>query len=656
MTDVRDRHRRLSRSLAPLPEESLAGFLLRLSFRLERSPRRITELLGLGQRHSSIAYAHLRILPAPLAAQFAHRAHISTEEAHALTLQRFAQTYPALRRVRADTPRIGGTALAQWAMTPSSRFCPECLRGNDSPVQNVLGGAWHLRWHLPVTFACVRHGRLLEHTCPTCDLPLNSPEDRRPGLLKLPNTAGLHPAQCRNRSMTVGPPADESSGRFAALTSCGARLDANPRLTRAALSARELEQLLALQGRVDQNLISCQKNSEIRKPSDPFYFPDLITTTHLIKLSWPVARYLVPSDALIAAIDAHASPIVSAITARDSGSGALTLRGSRDAPADAMTSGALLLAADNLLVSRDRRTIAEHIEPIASEAFRRAKDYTKHLLNDGGISPSLTVATSPHVSAFRVRGRLRNSPYSHQFTVDEVPPYLPLDWFSDHFTDLRTQLPDVTYRDDRLLRRGASLRLVELVTGLTWPECAEALEVGSGVGRYTLNALGRRLTENRLGPAFTRAVEQVAELLATSIHRINYANRRHRMSRWSMGATHWSRLFEELPRLTLMRTSADPRIASIIVWSDVTRAEAPQCPIVKKERGRGDARLLTSRTSALHEADIGRGERFRLRQRLSLYATQLAAACDQNLPLYVSVRAIIEEETRTRCTSRLRSS
>jgi hypothetical protein len=97
-----------------------------------------------------------------------------------------------------------------------------------------------------------------------------------------------------------------------------------------------------------------------------------------------------------------------------------------------------------------------------------------------------------------------------------------------------------------------------------------------------------------------------------------------------------------------------PRIASIIVRSDVTRAEAPQCPLVRKERGRGDARLLTSRTSALHEADVGRGERFRLRQRLSLHATQLAAACDQNQPLCVSVLAIVEEETRTRRTAQLR--
>ncbi|MEV6586849.1 hypothetical protein [Streptomyces acidicola] len=460
--------------------------------------------------------------------------------------------------------------------------------------------------------------------------------------------------QCRNRFTSETPPTNERSGRFATPTPCGARLDAHPPLTSPALSAQDFEQLLALQERIDQNMVPRQERSGIRQSPDPFYFPDLVTTTHLIKLSWPLGRPLVPSDTLAAAIDAHAAPVVSAITARDSGSTALTLTGSRVAPTDALACGALLLAADNLLADRERRTMAERVEPIAFEAFQRAKTYTRGLLSDGGISPNLAAATSTRALGFRARGRLRNSPYFDRFNVDEVPPYLPLKWLRDHFTDLRMQLPDATHRDDRLLRRGVSLRLAELVTGHTWPECAEALDVGNGVGRYTLNALGRRLTKNQLGLAFTRAVDQVAEQIDASTHRGNYANRRRRMARWRMGNGHWSRLFEELPGLALMHATADSCIASIIVWSDVTRAEAPHCPIVKKERGRGDARLLTSRTSALHEADIGRGDRFRLRRRLSLYATQLATACDQNLPLYVSVRAIIEKETLTRRAARLR--
>jgi hypothetical protein len=101
-----------------------------------------------------------------------------------------------------------------------------------------------------------------------------------------------------------------------------------------------------------------------------------------------VGRALVPSEALAAAIDAHAAPVVAAIRARDSGSAALTLKGSRDAPADAMACGAL---------------------------------------HDGGISPNLAVATSTRAPGFRMRGRFRDSPFSYRFTVDEVPPYLPLD-------------------------------------------------------------------------------------------------------------------------------------------------------------------------------------------------------------------------------------
>ncbi|MER6068701.1 TniQ family protein [Streptomyces sp. NPDC001817] len=651
MTDTRDGHRRLARSLAPLPEESLPGFLLRLSYRLESSPRRITELLGLGQHHNRIAYAHLRSLSADLVPLFAHRAQMSIQEANALTLQRFAKAYPALGRFREVPHRIGSTAPSHWAMAPSSRFCPQCLRGNNSPVQNALGGAWQLRWHLPIVFACVRHKRLLKHTCPSCELPLNSPESKRPGLLKRPNTAGLHPLQCRNRSVAAALLPDDTTSPFATPTSCGARLDAPSADTGAAISAEELEQLLTLQQRIDRNLTPRQEDSEFHPPSDPFYFPDLITAAHLIKLSWPAGRELLPSEALATALDTHAAPVVSAVASQSSNSTTLPLRGTRAAPEDPTECGALLLAAHNLLGDREPRTMAERVDPIAFEAFQRAKRFTRKLLLEGGISPNLTSATSARSPGFRLRGRIQNSSYVGEFSIDEVPPYLPRDWYLEHFTDLRQQLPDATYRDDRLFRRAASFRLAELATGRAWPECAEMLGICSSLGKYVLHSIGNRLAANRLWPAFTQAVHQVAEQLSGSVDRPNYANRRRRLASWRMHDSHWSRLFEDLPRLAHMRATTDPRIASIIVWSEATRSEAPRCPIVQKVRGTEEARLLTCGTSPLHEADLGHGERIRWRNRLTLYAMQVGTACDQNRLLRVSVRKIIEQETRMHGTA-----
>ena len=53
-------------------------------------------------------------------------------------------------------------------LAPATRYCPECLAGDGSAVQESFGGPWLKAWHLPVVFACPAHRRLLEHRCPEC--------------------------------------------------------------------------------------------------------------------------------------------------------------------------------------------------------------------------------------------------------------------------------------------------------------------------------------------------------------------------------------------------------------------------------------------------------------------------------------------------------
>ncbi|MEV6247950.1 TniQ family protein [Streptomyces sp. NPDC051742] len=122
-----DRRRPLARSLSPLPEESLSGFLLRLSHRLDRPPLRIAQRLGLTTRHHRLPYAHLHSLPDDLVLPFAAMTHLTAQETQALTLRRFSTTYPDLLTIRAGTHRARGPATVGWNMTPSSRYCPPCL-------------------------------------------------------------------------------------------------------------------------------------------------------------------------------------------------------------------------------------------------------------------------------------------------------------------------------------------------------------------------------------------------------------------------------------------------------------------------------------------------------------------------------------------------
>lgn len=42
-------------------------------------------------------------------------------------------------------------------LAPATRYCPDCLSGDGSAIQESLGGPWLKAWHLPVVFACPAH-------------------------------------------------------------------------------------------------------------------------------------------------------------------------------------------------------------------------------------------------------------------------------------------------------------------------------------------------------------------------------------------------------------------------------------------------------------------------------------------------------------------
>ncbi|MFD8004804.1 TniQ family protein [Streptomyces mirabilis] len=134
----------LPRSLDPLPEESLPGFILRLAGRLERSPSRLATLCGLSGYNQRIPARYLFELPNDVAEQFAYTARLTTTEVERLTLHSYATAYPVLRTMTQKPQRTTVMIGANWSMNPSSRYCRLCLRGDGSGIQNSLGGTWKL--------------------------------------------------------------------------------------------------------------------------------------------------------------------------------------------------------------------------------------------------------------------------------------------------------------------------------------------------------------------------------------------------------------------------------------------------------------------------------------------------------------------------------
>ena len=102
----------LPRSLDPLPGEGLDGYLLRLSYRLERPPMRVAVLTGLvqpsGQRVVSAGL--LTHMPEGLRESFAQVTRLTASEVARLCLSSMSSRYPPASAIQRDWHLSGPVA------------------------------------------------------------------------------------------------------------------------------------------------------------------------------------------------------------------------------------------------------------------------------------------------------------------------------------------------------------------------------------------------------------------------------------------------------------------------------------------------------------------------------------------------------------------
>ncbi|MFB7560102.1 TniQ family protein [Streptomyces brevispora] len=291
--------RPLPSSLAPLQDESLAGFLLRLAHHNNVSPGTIIRHTGLSTHRAGLA-EHLSIsqqyLQAPeKSAEFARTTRLDEDEVVKLFLAPLGARYGPLdatliRRPRERVLHGNHDVFRRW-----SRFCPRCLAGG-SDIERVHGGSWKRLWRLPPVFACPAHRCLLRHNCAKCGhLGM---EVQSFSLIPKIKNEDLHPNQCR---VVV-------EGRPERLNApiCGARHDQAPV---PACSEEFLETALALQ----RELIGLLRPDGPREVCSVGwmvdtnqYFIDLHTVAGLITLTWPAARNLALSAEHVEILDRDA--------------------------------------------------------------------------------------------------------------------------------------------------------------------------------------------------------------------------------------------------------------------------------------------------------------------------------------------------------------
>lgn len=596
----------LPRSLTPIPGESLTGFLLRLSHRLALAPGELAALTALEPRGRLSSSRLLRLDPD---GGFAHATRLAPAEAEALTLTPLARAYPAARLEYCGRQRTltGLFVKENWIFSAATRYCPQCLAGDGSAIQNVHGGGWQRTWRLPVVFACLRHRRLLRLACPACARPAHA--KTQDGLLPAPTVLGLHPAACRARVTWRG-------------ACCGHRLDTAdpaPELTGAAL---------ALQQRTWRLLHTAADPDTGTAGGPGQYFNDLRVLSCLTAASWPVGAQYCDDSHARDLVDRHIEAVRASITAtRLAGRAVHELELYDRPPLEPAACAALLSAADRLARQHDpaERTAIMHHLLTAMPPSAKAALWLRQFRRGGNCTPQLTASIS---AAFAPRSFHAPLPRARPaFSADHIPAIVPLTWYETHLTGLaglRTMM----------VRRAAALRLAILATRADIDGAARAIGMPGVVAHATVCELGRRRT------ALEAAVDQLAAVLgATAPALTDYGRRRRALAGWMIPPDEWELLTADLVAADTHRAYSERptdwgetkrRAASASVWAQLTGGEARHAPAFDPAPVYTQPVSLVGATSsqryALKHRDYGHYAA--LRARLADYAEKLTAVID----------------------------
>ena len=606
-------HRPLPRSLDPLPDESLPGFVLRLAHRLERTPARICEITGLTDagKYKPPLGRRLYLDPATRT-RFAEATQLHADEVAALDVAGLADRYAPLNaQFLGRTRRPESLAADPWIFGRAIRYCPTCLAGDGSPIQNEHGGAWQRRWHLPVVFACTTHQHLLTEHCPACRRPNHHDADQPVPSATVP---ALHPTQCRNRT---------ASGQRRIPTVCGHRLDHTTPGTPPA------NPLLRIQERILRLLDRDQPDhaTTFGQPATAAeYFTDVRLLASLVNITWPAAAPLLHEPVLREAVNRHVTSRRQTIAAmRASGKQPRSHAIFDRPPTDSLASAALLFLLDTIAAHATAADILTAL--LAQEA---ATPWTPHFFIaephcSAGLRAAIETAIRPKRRYPRPpakprkprppRRERRAAPFhpekhkkspkpskrpkaptkpqpapalrpprrkvhralppapQYRFGPQHIPAFLTDIWFAEY-------LQHLDGIDPRLLRRATAGTLVSRAGNFSTHKAAIYLGLPPKATEYALRSLSRWRTSDVVNArAYDAALDSIVNHLETS-DLINFRRRRHVMNHWTLSADQWQSITAHLRGV---ESAAHQRhtdygerkriTASALAWIDITQGE-----------------------------------------------------------------------------------
>lgn len=254
-------------------------------------------------------------------------------------------------------------------------------------------------------------------------------------------------------------------------------------------------------------------------------------------------------------------------------------------PADAAVSGCLAHIADRIL-NASAEEARERLRTILPPSTRRASRTAwgvRVTRSSPPCSEGLQAAYAPLLRAFaradgQPQGRRSAALHGQRWGPENIPAFLPDDWYARHFTPIAGINP-------MLVRRTAVLRLVQMVAGGSLGEAAAFLEIASadttwaGKGRIYSGA-GHVHTGAGQQPdprGFEASLSAIAgELDSPATPLVNYRRRRQAPPAWCIDEQTWTRLARRLPRVPGPEPELGDRkrqIASVYVWVQVTSGE-----------------------------------------------------------------------------------
>ncbi|MFF0656079.1 TniQ family protein [Micromonospora tulbaghiae] len=629
----------LPRSLTPLPDESLPGYILRLAHRLDLTPARLEHLTGLAQPPDGARASNMITLTRHSAATFARTTRLTPNEVAALTLDSLSTPYPPLNPLRTGRHRRlahGMLVKENWIFARFTRHCPQCLAGDGSDIQNQHGGAWSKLWRLPVVFACTAHQRLLAHACPACGQPALA---RDSGTRMLPRRldATLHPVACR---ANLRPSPCRSAER-----GCGQRLDQSPPAVHDADSAA-----LALQERL---LTLLHDNSPTRSAGGHAaagqYVTDLRILSCVIGGSWPLARPLVTTTRNAALIDRHVEHIRRQIAKDRQQRGRARDNALYDKPpTDAATNAALLTTASAITSAGDSDTVRHLLANLLDNRPSLRPWIKQYLPGDGYCSPGLHTALGPEVGALHIikrtgvpsratRRQGLTGPPPTRLRVQHIPQRPPQHWIDNYLSDFTDLKP-------RLLQHAVAIRLAHIASDSTSTDAATHLGIPRHAAVNAMNVVHRALTTSARTAAFHHAVDALAHHLDTDAELLDYGRRRDALANWQIPEHQWREITDGLPEQLVNKRRVPHtdwghgkrRLASTWVWTEITHGDHIYAPTIRPDlharRSPGDeTRYIYSRWNHLLRPSVN-GHFRALREQLNLLIGRLAYEIDANEP------------------------